>query len=848
MEASGDSTSGGAEARIRALDAERQALEGELARRGAELTRVRLRVEELEDQHAFDQQRLGVVDRERTGLRAGLEKTEQALQERIAPLEARIEALTIQRDELAAMVAEAGEARLQNEEQRALVRHLARTQATLEVRTEQLSSVLSSRWYRIARSTWQARRRRPPLGALGLAALAVAVIAVSAALASSIVVVIAGVLGAAIVFTLAVTYTIVVPALRDHRTPRMAGQGTFAEPLPVETAGVQSALSRIEAEPESVNGGAVAPPALAAAGPAAAAPQPDRTDAPARVVTRLVPALHTTEGHERESWLAATRTLELGQLRVAGILDDMSRACFGPECELNCEFTMADWRERLEPNPPHMLLVESAWSGNSGGWQYGVASYPHPDYQGLPELRRLLSWCEERGIPTVFWNKEDPIHFERFKEAAALFDHVLTTDANRIPAYEDLGGDHDRTVHALPFAAQPRLHNPIAVTDARQLEPVFAGTYYRERHRDRQASLEMILDAALPYGLVIYDRTFGTESDEYGFPERFQASIKGRLPYQEVVDVYKRHRVFLNVNSVVDSPTMFSRRVFELLACGTAVLSTDSVGIEAIFGDLVPIATTPQGATAQLERLLHDDAYYTDLVGRARRLVLTEHTYRVRLSRIAAIAGFELSPTAGREVAALALVQESADLEAIEDAMLAQSLAPDEILVGIGDDALAEHGLERLTEHFGPARIRRVLQTTGVEAPQRWRELAAMSAARWVAPLSSSAEYGEHHLRDLTACTDFADGDVIGSAAEPHQAHRYVDSVDPSYALAAREVVSERGWSEDAGEHRRWFDQGVRFYAGEVKSGTQDGFPAATAADSGVSRNAPRRTRGTRRR
>src|SRR5262249_20702655 len=154
-----------------------------------------------------------------------------------------------------------------------------------------------------------------------------------------------------------------------------------------------------------------------------------------------------------------------------------------------------------------------------------------PRYAGLPALRELIEWCRERGIPTAFWNKEDPVHFDRFKEAASLFDHVFTTDADRVPDYEALEGGMAKTVQPLQFAAQPRLHNPLAWVGARRREPVFAGTYYRDRHPDRRRSLEAILDAARPHGLLIYDRTFGSDDQAYGFPERFLPHVKGRLSY-----------------------------------------------------------------------------------------------------------------------------------------------------------------------------------------------------------------------------------------------------------------------------------------------------------------------------
>ncbi len=81
------------------------------------------------------------------------------------------------------------------------------------------------------------------------------------------------------------------------------------------------------------------------------------------------------------------------------------------------------------------------------------------DDRPSPELTALVAWCRDEGIPTVFWNKEDPPNYDRFIETARLFDQVFTVDAERIPDYQrDLG--HDR-VELLPFAAQPRIHNPV---------------------------------------------------------------------------------------------------------------------------------------------------------------------------------------------------------------------------------------------------------------------------------------------------------------------------------------------------------------------------------------------------
>lgn len=62
--------------------------------------------------------------------------------------------------------------------------------------------------------------------------------------------------------------------------------------------------------------------------------------------------------------------------------------------------------------------MERKW----GAWQYKIAKYNNQDKS---ELRELINWCRENKIPTIFWNKEDPIHFEKFIETASMFDHIF---------------------------------------------------------------------------------------------------------------------------------------------------------------------------------------------------------------------------------------------------------------------------------------------------------------------------------------------------------------------------------------------------------------------------------------
>jgi predicted nucleic acid-binding Zn-ribbon protein len=630
------------------------------------------------------------------------------------------------------------------------------------------------------------------------------------------------------------------PAMRKPSKPSQTAEAE------AKTEAEEQAAPEKAPEEKIVEAERAAEPAAEPAQQPEQAPAPEPAKAPAPAPTPPPAPVLSEEDLERERWLAKAQAppANVRQLRVAAVLDEMSAACFEPDCDL-LRIDSEGWAEQLEAHEPHLLLVESTWQGNNGSWQYMVASYTHPDYIGLPNLKALIAWCRERDIPTVFWNKEDPVHFERFKEAAALFDYIFTSDANCIDRYAALEREGSGPISSLQFAAQPRIHNPVAAPIERNPNPVFAGAYYRDRHIDRQKSLQMLLDAAMPFGLEIYDRRFGHQDKAFGFPERFLERVKGALPYDQVIEAYKSHRTFLNVNSVHDSPTMFSRRVFELLACGTAVVSTESVGVEQTLGDVVSMVETQAEATEAL-RKLQDDAYWRELSMRGRRRVIGEHTYRHRLAELANTLGFNVAAYPGEEVAAVALVddvEQARKFRAVVSSISAQETRPAELLIGSHTSVAGD--LQELSGDGNEIRVRVVQQDPETTRSQRFRELASLAASPWLAVLHPAHTYGEHHLTDLVLATRYADADVIGNASFETTAgsdaidrsleNRFVESVHPHSVLVKRDLIETRGWPDDAsGEPLGgWFRQGVRIYssdAGNFRADAAIGLPERAAS------------------
>lgn len=327
-----------------------------------------------------------------------------------------------------------------------------------------------------------------------------------------------------------------------------------------------------------------------------------------------------------------------GRVRIAGILDEFSEACFAPECDYLALDPM-QFESQIADFAPDLLLVESAWNGSGGAWARLTD-------KARPELSALVALCQAQRIPTVFWNKEDPVHFSRFLGIAQMFDHVFTTDADCIPAYKAAIG-HDR-VHLLPFAAQPRLHNPF-MPGRRKDKFVFAGSYY-QRFPQRRRDFGRMVDAVSSWKDVeIYDRHQGKNRAMNRFPRRFEGMIVGQVPYAQIPQVYKGYKFALNMNSAKQSQTMVARRVFELLASNTVVVSNYSRATRNIFGDTVICTDNRAYLLQRLKSCCQDDLTYRKFRLQGLRQVMSRHCYAHRVATLLALTlGRDASPAEAR--------------------------------------------------------------------------------------------------------------------------------------------------------------------------------------------------------
>ena len=555
-----------------------------------------------------------------------------------------------------------------------------------------------------------------------------------------------------------------------------------------------------------------------------------------------------------DPWVVSKRPPARPTLRVAVILDDFSRAAFEPEWD-QVVLTPSGWRDQVEPGID-LLFVESAWHGNSDAWQYALTGTSAP----RRDLVELVEWCRAAGVPTVFWNKEDPIHYGEFLATAGLFDHVWTTDEDRVPDYErDLG--HDR-VEVLPFAAQPTLHNPIRLGAGHQARDIaFAGMYFRHRHPERRAQMDLLLGAAarvsgrMPYGLEIFSRYLGGD-ERYQFPGELADSVVGSLDYARILTAYRAYKVFLNVNSVVGSPSMCARRIFEITASGTPVVSTPSPAIERFFtADEVPQVSEPQEAEWTLRALVNSPELRDRMVHSAQRRIWAAHTYGHRVDDLLRRAGLGAHASRPRSVSALVSSNRPGQLDHVVRTVAAQEDVDVElVLLTHGFEAPAD--LADLARDLGLTRFRALSAPSDVTLGACLNRLVDAADGDVVTKMDDDDLYGPRYLRDQLDALMYSGAEIVGKHAHhmyleaqdvtvvrfPEREHRFTDFVMGPTLMTGRDVAKAYPFAdvsrgEDTDVLRRAVADDARVYSCDrfsfvqIRSATRSHTWEATSAE-----------------
>lgn len=331
---------------------------------------------------------------------------------------------------------------------------------------------------------------------------------------------------------------------------------------------------------------------------------------------------------------------KFGRLKFALVADHFSTRCLAAECRVR-HVTPRNYRDVIDSWRPDLLFVESVFHGYRGCWRYRVGK--QPKYLRLSKPRaifKVVKYARSQGIPTVFWNKDDGAYFEHFIDVAKAFDYIFTTDQKCVERYHSYVPSHV-SVNTLAIPYQPLFHNFTGFNFTRN-EACFMGSYYRRILNARRQFLDMVFDVCDETNLRLnaYDRNQGRFSRyfEFRFPRKNQLYVHNKVPHRETAQIYKSHAVSLNVNSVTDSETMFSRRLLEILACGGICVTNPSRAVEKYFRDYCHVVNTREEVRELFSRLWHGPSQEDMERAEAGAMyVRNNHTWAHRLEELCAL-------------------------------------------------------------------------------------------------------------------------------------------------------------------------------------------------------------------
>ncbi|MBO4317667.1 MAG: glycosyltransferase [Mailhella sp.] len=289
------------------------------------------------------------------------------------------------------------------------------------------------------------------------------------------------------------------------------------------------------------------------------------------------------------------------------------------------------WRAVLDEGIDALLFV-SAWHGLRNDEWKGLAALPGKENERKREAFAILDRCREKDVPVIFYSKEDPPNFEYFAEYAKKSDIVFTSAEECIPEYRSRCG-HDR-IQSLCFGIDPLLHNPIGIRSCEKIGDVlFSGSWMR-KYPERCRDLAMIFDGIIASGrgLHIIDRNYpGRKEKIFRFPKEYARYCSPSVPHGLLQKVHKLADWAVNINSVMNSATMFANRVFELQACGVLLLSNESAGVRRLFPH-VTIVRSAEDAASALSAWDACETYERQIYGI--RSVMTGHTCYDRMNSL----------------------------------------------------------------------------------------------------------------------------------------------------------------------------------------------------------------------
>src|SRR5699024_5407736 len=231
-----------------------------------------------------------------------------------------------------------------------------------------------------------------------------------------------------------------------------------------------------------------------------------------------------------------SRTLKKLDLYIGIIADEFLYNSFKDVA--NVEYISRHNRDEIKNYD--FVIFATTWKGIDESWIGSSTA-------NVPIRRQMITLAEEynnRGIPTIFYSKEDPVNYNLFKSLAKHCQYVYTTASEVVPLYKTY--TENDNVDVLQFGINPMIHNPVGTrtehAEKYKDEILFAGSWlskYPVRITETKRLFNSIIEQEVP--LTIIDRNLEIKNPRYQFPEEYIPFITPPVKHDFLM---KLHKIF----------------------------------------------------------------------------------------------------------------------------------------------------------------------------------------------------------------------------------------------------------------------------------------------------------------
>nr|WP_272902446.1 glycosyltransferase [Brevibacterium daeguense] len=302
-----------------------------------------------------------------------------------------------------------------------------------------------------------------------------------------------------------------------------------------------------------------------------------------------------------------------------------------------------------------------------------------------------------------------------------------------------------------------------------------------------------------------------------------------------MLTAYKAYKTFLNVNSVIDSPSMCARRVFEITASGTPVVTAPSAGTAGFFPpDEVFQPHTREEARDLLRGIVRSPELRDRTVHKAQRRIWREHTYTHRAMTVMDAAGIDHPTPFSKSISVLVSTNRPHQVQDVLESVAKQSHENTELVLLTHGFELSPAELRAQAEGWGIRSLVLLSADSSVLLGECLNRAVRAAGGDILTKMDDDDMYGAHYLTDQAAALRYSGAEMVGKQAHylhlrgremvmlrfPEREHKFTDLVMGPTMMAPRDVFYDLGFAdvqrgEDTDLQRRLVRSGGAIYSAD---------------------------------